>query len=144
MSIVVDCSIVTNWIMPDESSPFADDILERVALDGAIVPPLFRTEIGNVLLVAVRRKRITADIRRMAFDRIGKLPVKEDASGAAHIWTHCMDIADRHGLSLYDATYLELAIRLRKPLATLDGRLAEAARLANTPSPWPGIRRPQD
>ena len=125
-----------NWIMPDESSPFAEEVLERVAVGGGIVPPLFRVEVGNVLLLAVRRKRITPETRRKAFDRIGALPLKQDAQGAEHTWTDCIDLADKHSLSLYDATYLELARRLGKPLATLDGRLAQAAKQAGVPSPW--------
>jgi predicted nucleic acid-binding protein len=139
LSIVLDCSVAMNWLMPDESSPFAEEVLERVALDGAFVPPLFKVEVGNALLLAVRRKRITPGTRRMAFDRIGALPLKEDGQGAAHVWTDCVDLADKHGLSLYDATYLELAIRLRKPLATLDDRLADAARQANLPHSWPDV-----
>jgi predicted nucleic acid-binding protein len=132
-----------NWVMPDESSPFSEEVLERVAVEGGIVPPLFRVEVGNVLLLAVRRKRITPGTRRKAFERIGALPLKEDRQGAEYAWTDCVDLADRHGLSLYDATYLELAIRLRKPLATLDARLAEAAKQTNIPSPWPDDWRTQ-
>lgn len=126
-----------NWVMPDESSPFAEEVLERVAVDGGIVPSLFRVEVGNVLLLAVRRKRITPETRKKAFDRIGALPLKEDGQGAEHVWTDCIDLADRHGLSLYDAIYLELAKRLRKPLATLDSRLALAAEKAGVPTSWP-------
>lgn len=143
MSIVLDCSVAMNWLMPDESSPFADEVLERVALYGATVPPLFKVEVGNALLLAVRRKRITPETRKMAFDRLGALPLKEDLQGVRRVWTDCIDLADRHGLSLYDATYLELAIRLDKPLATLDDRLADAARGAGLPHPWPEGRSMQ-
>jgi predicted nucleic acid-binding protein len=132
--MVLDCSIALNWVMPDEISPFADEILDRVAVDGGIVPPLFRIEVGNALLLAVRRKRITVETRRKAFDRIGSLPLEEDGQGSEHTWTDCVDLADKHGLSLYDATYLELAKRLRKPLATLDLRLANAAKQSDVAS----------
>lgn len=134
MSIVVDCSVAMSWVLPDEDTTLADKVLDRVAVDGGIVPPLFRIEVGNVLLVAMRRRRITSETRRKAFDRIAALPLREDSAGAAHIWTDCIDLADRHGLSLYDATYLELAKRLRRPLATLDQRLANAAREAGIPA----------
>jgi len=143
LSIVLDCSVAMNWLMPDETSPFADEVLEHVALDGATVPPLFKVEVGNALLLAVRRKRITPETRRMAFDRLGALPLKEDLQGVGHVWTDCIDLADKHGLSLYDATYLELAIRLRRPLATLDDRLADAAREADLPHPWSESRGTQ-
>jgi predicted nucleic acid-binding protein len=124
--------------MPDESSPFADEMLDRIAVSGAVVPPLFKIEVGNALLLAVRRKRIRADFCARAFDRIGALPLEQDTRGTDHVWTTCMDLAATHGLSLYDATYLELARRLGLSLATLDTRLAEAANRAGVASPWPG------
>ena len=123
--------------MPDESSAHAERLLERIVVDGGIVPPLFRIEVGNALLVAVRRKRINAEIRSRAFGQIGALPLEQDTDGGEQVWSECIDLADKHGLSLYDATYLELAKRLGKPLATLDTRLAQAASLAGVRSPWP-------
>jgi predicted nucleic acid-binding protein len=137
LSVVLDCSVALNWIMPDENSPLADMLLDRVAVGGAIVPPLFRIEVGNALLLAVRRKRIASDFCSRAFERIGALPLDLDSQGADYVWTTCMDLAATHGLSLYDATYLELAKRLRLPLATLDARLAEAAIRAGVAAPWP-------
>ena len=101
------------------------------------MPPLFKIEVGNALLLAVRRKRITAETRRRAFERIGALPLEMDRQGAEKVWTECVDLAETHDLSLYDAIYLELARRIGKPLATLDKRLASAARQAGVPSPLP-------
>lgn len=123
--------------MPDESSQFAESMLERVAVSGGVVPPLFRIEVGNALLVALRRKRITAEFRGRAFERIGALPLDQDRKGAEHVWSDSIALADAHGLSLYDATYLELAKRLGLPLATLDTRLAQAAKQAGVRPPWP-------
>jgi predicted nucleic acid-binding protein len=114
--------------MPDEDSPLAESALERVSTSGGIVPPLFRIEVGNALLIALRRKRVTADFLGKAFERFGLLPLEQDSEGADHVWTRSIDIAVTHGLSLYDATYLELALRRGLPLATLDRRLADAAR----------------
>lgn len=96
---------------------------------------LFRIEVGNALLLAVRRRRITAETRSRAFERIGALPLEHDRRGEEHVWTDCVELAERHSLSLYDAAYLELACRLRKPLATLDVRLAHAAQQAGVPAP---------
>jgi len=137
LSIVIDCSIALNWVMPDEQSSHAESLLERVAVDGAIVPLLFKVEVGNALLLAVRRKRITAELRGRAFERIGALPLRADREGTDHAWTTCVQLAETHRLSLYDATYLELAKRLRMPLATLDMDLADAAMRSGLPSPWP-------
>ena len=122
--------------MPDESSPFAERTLERVALEGAIVPILFKIEVGNALLLAVRRKRITAETRSRAFETIGALPLEQDRSGMERVWTDCVELSETHNLSLYDAVYLELAKRLRKPLATLDAKLALAAQQAGLQPSW--------
>jgi len=136
LNLLLDCSIALNWVLPHERSAFADETLERVAVDGAIVPALFRVEVGNALLLAVRRDRITAETRNRAFERIGALPLEEDRQGTEQVWTNCVALAEKHNLSLYDATYLELAQRLRKPLATLDTRLALAARQNGLAAPW--------
>ncbi|MBD0414501.1 type II toxin-antitoxin system VapC family toxin [Oryzicola mucosus] len=127
MSVVLDCSVALNWVLPDEGSLLADTVLDRVSVQGAVVPLLFRLEVGNALLLAVRRNRITAELREEIFEKIGDLPLQQDTAGTEYVWTTCLDLAATHGLSLYDATYLELAQRRRLPLATLDARLAQAA-----------------
>ncbi len=137
MSVVVDCSVAINWVIPDEGSLYAESILERVSVGSGVVPPLFRIEVGNSLLVAWRRKRITAELLGQALARIDALPLKQDTLGAAYVWSESIVLAQTYGLSLYDATYLELAKRLGLPLATLDTRLAQAARSAGVHAPWP-------
>lgn len=136
MSVVLDCSVAVNWILPDEDNPAADRLLERVAVDRAVVPMLFAIEVGNALLLAVRRGRITAETRNEAFGMIGALPLQKDGFGSDHVWSTSVDLATAYGLSLYDAIYLELAKRTRLPLATLDARLAEAARKEGVAFPW--------
>jgi predicted nucleic acid-binding protein len=105
-------------------------------LTGAVVPPLFQIEVGNSLLVGVRRKRIVATYIPEALDLIGQLPLRIDMDGAEHVWGITLDIAASYGLNLYDAIYLEVAIRLDLPLATLDAKLARAAEAAGVLSPW--------
>lgn len=122
--------------MPDEHNSDAEMLLESVAINGAVVPPLFKVEVGNALLIGVRRKRIPADFPGRAFDRIDKLPLQLDTQGAERIWTNCVELAAMHDLSLYDAVYLESAKRLQLPLATLDRHLAQAAGDAGVALPW--------
>lgn len=137
MSVVVDCSVALNWVMPDEDNALADALLDRVAVEGGVVPLLFPIEVGNALLLAVRRRRITTETRKSALDRIGELPLVQDREGLDRIWTDCMELAEALHLSLYDAIYLELARRLGKPLATLDARLAQAASRTGVALSWP-------
>lgn len=137
MSVVVDCSVALNWVMPDEDNALADALLDRVAVEGGVVPLLFRIEVGNALLLAVRRRRITTETRKNALDRIGELPLVQDREGLDRIWTDCIEFAEALHLSLYDAIYLELARRVGKPLATLDARLAQAASQTGVALSWP-------
>ena len=136
MTIVVDSSVVLSWVMPDEDRRLTEDLLDSVASTGAVIPPLFRIEVGNSLLMGARRKRIAFEYIPEALDLIGQLPLRIDTSSADHVWDSTVELAAAYGLTLYDATYLESAIRLNMPLATLDANLAHAARRAGVSSPW--------
>lgn len=95
----------------------------------AIVPPLFYLEISNVLLTAYRRNRISRNSMHQYLDVISILPITIDTDAAIQgntIKVVC-ELADKHGLTTYDASYLELAIRRGFPLATLDADLHEVA-----------------
>ena len=118
----------------------SEALMDSVASTGAVVPPLFRIEVGNSLLVGVRRKRISANYIHDALDLIRQLPLRIDDSSADYVWSSTIEIAATYGLTLYDATYLELATRLNLPLATLDAKLGRAATTTGLPSPWPRTR----
>lgn len=114
--------------------------MDSIALTGAVVPPLFQIEVGNSLLVGARRQRIAAEYIHEALDLIRQLPLRIDNSSADYVWSSTIEIAAAYGLTLYDATYLELAIRLDLPLATLDTKLAHAASISGVAFPWPQAR----
>ena len=128
MPFVLDASVAVCWAFVDEDSALADQALDRVRTDHAVVPSLFWFEVWNVLLVNERRGRIaeadTADILADLF-RLGVV-IDQDMHPAS-----VLDLARRHRLTAYDASYLELARRLEAPLATLDQRLARAAQSEN-------------
>lgn len=127
MTIVVDSSTALARFLPDENSPLALDVLMQVTESGAVVPQHFRVEFENAPVVAVRRKRINRDDRRRTLERISGLELTTDRAGGAALWTDTVELADEHGLTLYDGLYLELSLRTGLPLATLDKRLAKAA-----------------
>ncbi len=127
MTLVIDSSIALAWFLPDESNPLADRILTEVTQGAAHVPPLFPVEFGNGLVMAVRRRRIDHAYRRRTFERIADLDLITDREGGDQVWMDAVELADVHGLTLYDSMYLELALRIGLPLATLDKRLARAA-----------------
>ena len=128
MSLVIDSSITLTWFFEDERSPRADAILRAVASQGAVVPSLWRLEIANGLQSAVRRKRISAGFRDASLADLRSFPIVVDSETDRHAWDETMALAEGCGLTLYDAAYLELARRLRLPLASLDRDLRAACR----------------
>ncbi len=127
MTLVLDGSVALAWCFADEVTPAIDAILLQVAAAGAITPSLWRYEVANGLQMAVRRKRIDAAFRNSALANLAALDIRTDAESDAHLWAATVRLATEHGLTVYDAAYLELAQRRRVPLATLDGALARAA-----------------
>ncbi len=105
----------------------ADALLIEVAATGARVPALFPLEIGNVLLVAQRRGQIGAADRGRFLEHLSRLPIATDPETAARTWPDTIPLAERYQLTLYDATYLELALRTGLRLASFDGALCVAA-----------------
>jgi predicted nucleic acid-binding protein len=132
-ALVLDCSAALSWFMPDEGGPDAAELRERVISEGAVVPVFWPIEIGNVLLFAMRRRRINASHRAAALEALGQLPIDIDPGTLNEIWTATLALADELRLTLYDACYLELARRRTLPLATLDKELRSASRKLGVP-----------
>ena len=128
MTLVVDASVALTWCFADERRAETDAIGERVSAEGAIVPALFHLELANVLLIAVRRHRVTFNDMSEKLADVAALPIVADDETIARAWTNILVLARDERLTAYDAAYLELALRLGLPLATLDGDLAAAAR----------------
>jgi len=133
MSFVVDSSIALTWCFEDEATEAADALLVRLTHDGAHAPSLWPLEVLNALVVAQRRGRITSKERHDRVALLHALPIILDTDTADQAWTITDLLAERHGLTLYDATYLELAQRLNLPLATLDAELRTAANAIGVP-----------
>ena len=133
MSLVLDGSATVAWLVPDERTAPSQRVLEQVGEMGAIVPMLWRLEIGNTLTLAVRRKRISRDERAAALAKLSDLPIETDPETFVHAWTSTLALADRFNLTVYDACYLELAQRRALPLATLDKDLRKAAEALDIP-----------
>jgi predicted nucleic acid-binding protein len=102
-------------------------VFESVADHGAVVPALWRLEIANSLTVAARRGRIDTEFRRAALSDLAMLEITTDLHTDSNAWGETLHLADRCGLTMYDAAYLELALRRRLPLATLDDQLRAGA-----------------
>ena len=124
---VLDSSAALAFVLPGEAEEIGSAFFEQLIREGATVTCLWPLEVGHVLLRAERRGRITSEERQSAMRVLKSLPLRVDAETTAHAWTESLALAEAHGLSLYDASYLEAALRLQLPLATRDVPLAAAA-----------------
>lgn len=131
MSLVLDSSMTLAWLFEDEHSQQADAVLNQVTETSAIVPSLWRLEVGNALQMAIRQNRINAAFRDASLVDLAALAIVVDTETDHQAWRTTLHLADRCGLTLYDAAYLELAQRLELPLATLDQTLRDAADAVN-------------
>ena len=125
---VTDASVAIAWIHPAQATGASDAMLQAVR-DGAIVhvPALWFAEVANALLVLTRRGKLTDQERRTALGWIPRLPMKIDHEMSSLACGRLSDLASEYQLSVYDATYLELAQRLSLPLGCKDGALRAAA-----------------
>ena len=126
MSLVLDCSVTMAWIFPDEATDATDRLRDALIETSAFVPSLWPIETANALLVATRRGRIARDEWPGIRAHLDALPIEVDPGSASRTWGATLDLASVHGISVYDAMYLELAVRMRMPLATLDRALRAA------------------
>lgn len=122
--MVVDASMVITWLFEDEEDTRADRALEHLKENGGTVPWLWHLETRNSLISAERRGRFSTQMIDEQLDALRGLPIRTDANPNLQM---TFELARVHGLSFYDAIYLELARRLQGTLATLDVRLARAA-----------------
>jgi predicted nucleic acid-binding protein len=130
---VLDNSIVMSWCFQDEASKYADAALETLEASEGIVPSIWPLEVANVLLVAERKRRLSrADTARFV-TLVRSLPILVEEETPDRILGEILDLARQYGLSSYDASYLDLAIRTNLPIATLDRDLRKAAKRCGVP-----------
>jgi predicted nucleic acid-binding protein len=124
MPFVLDASVAACWLFEDEDHPDASEAFARVRTDNARVPSLWWFEVRNTLLVNERRGRLTESDTIAFLTALSRLAITVDRTPGEDV----LVLARRHRLTVYDAAYLELARREALPLATLDHKLADAAR----------------
>lgn len=124
--LVIDCSAAVPWFLDDEANAWSESLLDALPRHSLHVPALWHLEFANVLLTAQRRKRVSAKDARGLLARASRLPLATD--GRVVPLVEIVDLAEVHGITTYDAAYLELALRLHCALATQDKALAKAAR----------------
>ncbi|MGB8363078.1 MAG: type II toxin-antitoxin system VapC family toxin [Rhizomicrobium sp.] len=126
MSLVLDSSATLAWVYSDEITDSIRHVFDLLSEDGAWVPGLWKLEVANILEMGVRRGRHDRAFRDATLADLAVLPISLDPETDRQAWGATAQLAARHGLTLYDAAYLELAQRRSLPLATLDRELRSA------------------
>ena len=127
MSLVLDSSATLAWAYSDETTAAVRHVFDLLSEDGAWVPGLWKLEVANILEMGVRRGRHDAAFRDATLADLALLSISLDPETDRQAWGATVQLAARHRLTLYDAAYLELALRRGLPLATLDRELRSAA-----------------
>ena len=122
--LVLDNSIVLSWCLADENHPIAERAMQTVIEDAAVVPGIWWYELRNALVVNERRGRLDAADTRSTLADLREMRITIDHD---HDEAVLLELSRQHGLSVYDAAYLEVALRRALPLASLDRRLRGAA-----------------
>ena len=129
--VVIDASLTAAWCFPDELTDYTNDVLSVVgATVDPIAPTLWAYEIHNSILMGFKRGRISKeDVERLLLflDELDVLLI------APPSYSTVFHLAETHGLTVYDAAYLDLALREGTAIATLDKALRSAARRAGVP-----------
>jgi predicted nucleic acid-binding protein len=128
MPFVIDNSVVAAWHLNGQQTAYTDAVFDLLAEDTAHVPALWRLEFSNVVRKALALKKITEARAWQILETQEALPLRVHDDPTSLIENFAL--AQRYGLSSYDAAYLELALRLNLPIATKDNALHEAAMAA--------------
>lgn len=123
---IIDASLTLGWYLKDEEDrAYSLEVLAGLAENEAVVPFLWTYEVSNGLVMAHRRKRLPLEELAEIMASLQALPIAiepQDPEATKDLW----QLALKHQLTVYDAAYLELALRLALPIATRDAALKRA------------------
>ncbi len=130
---VIDNSVVMSWCFNDEANEYADAVLEKLMAARAVVPAIWPLEVVNVLLVAERKERLKQADSSRFLALLLQLPIETENEWSQEAMPGLLALGRNLGLSSYDISYLDLAVRKGCPLATLDQKLIDAAEKTGVP-----------
>ena len=136
MLFVLDNSVSMRWLFKDGTEAdllYAEQVLEALKEGSSVVPGVWWLEVSNVIAQAEAQQLLPETQSRKFLDTLQKMPITVDSSPVEQLWEQTLHLARKFKISVYDATYLELAIRQNIVLATLDTDLARAARQSKNP-----------
>ena len=128
---VLDASVVLTWCFPDENAHLAEHVAHRFQQgDSALAPAFWPHEVLNALIAGEKRKRISKEMIQSFLNDLASLPINLEQVPAGIVFDRIQSLSRRHGLTPYDAAYLDLALENRLALATLDEALVRACQNA--------------
>lgn len=127
-AFVLDCSLAMSWLFRDEATPKTAALLGRLATETAVVPGWWFIELVNVVAMAERSGRITTAQSEAFIASMESLGIEKDDEAPGRAFTHLLPLCRAHRLTSYDTVYLDLAMRRKLALATLDSDLRDTAR----------------
>ena len=125
---ILDTSVAMAWCFEDEANSYADTVLDSLTEKEALAPSIWPQEVGNVLIVAERRERISRLDSERFLELLQQLPITVEHLSEQRMFEAVLNLAREQDLSSYDASYLDLAMQTGLPLATLDRALQNAAK----------------
>jgi predicted nucleic acid-binding protein len=130
IELVLDASVCLSWLFPDEENEWSKAVIQRLRGESqlVLVPAHWLVEVSNGLVVGSRRKRIRAEQIPLFWDELATLPVEMEPALTLTEAKRVVALSEKHSLTVYDATYLDLALRRDIPLGTLDRELIRAAK----------------
>jgi predicted nucleic acid-binding protein len=131
--LVLDASVTLAWAFEDETGSYTDAVLDGLAEVEGLVPAIWALEVGNALVVAERRGRLSQAASVQFLALLWQLPITVAPDRPEQILGEIMALAREQNLSTYDSVYLHLAMRRGLPLATTDAALRQAANRAGVP-----------
>lgn len=130
---VLDASVTLAWFFHDEKEAYADRVAGALPTADVLVPRLWHLEIANILVVSERRGRCTQADSTNWLGFLGGLPITVDGETERRAWAETIAFSRQHNLSMYDAAYIELAVRENVAIASLDKPLIAAAKAVGVP-----------
>ena len=128
-AFIADASVAIGWVHPAQATSETAAMLDAIEAGAVLeVPALWPLEVANALTVLVRRRKLAEEDRQTGLGWLRALPVRIDHEMASLAFSKLSELASAYRLSVYDATYLELAERRTLALGCKDGPLRKAAK----------------
>lgn len=130
MDFILDNSVVMRWLLRDgsaENQRYAEAVLASMTQKVAGVPSLWWLELASVIAKSERKGLVQQAESEQFRSLLTRQPIRDCPMPGPQLLDRTLALARQHGMSSYDAAYLELAIQTRLPLATLDAQLRQVA-----------------